>query len=144
MADHRPILLFDGVCNLCNGSVHFVLKHEKGNELKFGHLQSEEARSLLKGSNFDPSELSSLVFVYNGWIHRKSNAAFELAKYLKTPWSWVRIFSILPTFLTDIVYDFIARNRYSWFGKTDQCVVPTPDLRARFLDYNEKEMVPSP
>lgn len=144
MADQRPILLFDGECNLCNGSVNFVLKHERSKELKFGHLQSDQAKVLLKHSSVDPSELSSMVLIVNGQVLRRSKAAFELGRYLKAPWSWARVFSILPTFITDLGYDLIAKNRYTWFGKTDQCVVPTLDLKKRFIDYSENEMVPAP
>ena len=144
MADQRPILLFDGACNLCNGSVKFVLKHERSEELKFGHLQSDQAKILLQHSNVDPSELSSLVLISNGQVLRRSNAAFEIGRFLKAPWSWARAFSILPTFLTDFGYDLIAKNRYAWFGKTDQCIVPTLELRKRFIDYSENEMVPAP
>lgn len=144
MADQRPILLFDGACNLCNGSVKFVLKHERSEELKFGHLQSDEAKMLLQNSNIDPSELSSMVMISNGQILRRSKAAFELGRYLKAPWSWGRVFSILPTFLTDLGYNLIANNRYSWFGKTDQCAVPSLELQKRFIDYSENEIVPAP
>ena len=144
MNDQGPILLFDGVCNLCNSSVKFVLKHEKSDALKFGHLQSKEALSLLDGSNVDSAELNSLVLIVDNRVLRKSRAAFELGKYLKAPWSWGRIFAILPTFLTDLGYDIIAKYRYNWFGKSTQCLVPTAETRMRFIDYSEKDMVPAP
>ncbi len=144
MADQGPILLFDGVCNLCNGSVKFVLKHERSATLRFGHLQSQEAVELLRNSNLNPSKLSSMVLIDDGKVLRKSEAAFALSKHLKAPWSWSRVFSILPTSITDFGYDVVAKNRYTWFGKSQDCVLPTAEIRARFIDYSEKEIVPAP
>ncbi len=142
-----PIVLFDGVCNFCNGAVQFIVDHEKRPELSFAALQSdlaaevlekafgkERARELREGmtGNGDPD---SIVFVdgHANKAYTHSGAGLRLARYLRAPWSWAIVFLIVPSFLRDAVYRFIARNRYRWFGKSETCRVPTPELRQRFL-----------
>lgn len=142
-----PIVLFDGVCNFCNGAVQFIVDHEKRPELSFAALQSdlaaevlekafgkERARELREGmtGSGDPD---SIVFVDGkaNKAYTHSGAGLRLARYLRAPWSWAIVFLIVPSFLRDAVYRFIARNRYRWFGKSETCRVPTPELRQRFL-----------
>ncbi len=133
-----PILLFDGVCNLCSKAVHFVLEHEAGSELRFASLQSDKGKALLAQHGLSHllahADPESLVFVEDGRAYERSTGALRLARHLRAPWRWGRAFLLVPRFLRDLVYRFIAKNRYAWFGKTDSCLVPTKELRARFLD----------
>ncbi len=128
-----PLILFDGVCNLCNTSVQFILTHESGKKLHFASLQSEWGKEVL--DRFRVShDLSSMVFIEEGRMYTKSEAVLRVSKYLVAPWNWARIFLILPGFLRDGVYDIVARNRYRWFGKKEQCEwIPGVDME-RFLD----------
>lgn len=128
------LVLYDGVCNFCNSSVNFIIRHEKEQELKFASLQSELGNAVLKRHNLDPENFDSIVFVQNGQVFQKSKGAFKIAGFLKAPLSWVKAFSILPVWFTDLFYDIIARNRYKIFGKSDTCQIPSPELRSRFLD----------
>lgn len=132
--DH-PIVFFDGVCNLCNGAVNFIIDNEKQPTLRFAALQSEFAnRNLsLKGLNLE--EMDSIVLLEsNGEVYIKSKAAVKISKYLRRPLSFLYILRFIPSIISDAVYDLIARNRYSWFGKSEQCRIPTPELKNRFID----------
>lgn len=127
-----PTLLFDGVCNLCNGAVQFVLDHERDHELRFAALQSPEAKELL-GDHPLPSGLDSVILVEGGEVFTHSDAALRVARHLGMPWRLLSAFRVVPRFVRDAVYRFIARHRYRWFGKSETCRIPTPELRARFL-----------
>jgi predicted DCC family thiol-disulfide oxidoreductase YuxK len=129
----NPILLFDGYCNLCNSAVQFVLKHEKNSNLRFASLQSEIGIQLLKQYAINPNVIDSLVFIEKGKCYTKSTAALKLSRYLKGIYGLGIIFIIIPSFIRNIVYDFIAKNRYKWFGKIDSCLMPDKDLQKRFL-----------
>ncbi len=133
MTSH-PIILFDGVCNLCNASVNFVIDRDPDAVFRFGALQSEEGRQLLAQAGVDEAWLDSIVLVDGEGVHTASDAALRIASRMPFPWSLLRIFRILPRSLRDLVYHWIARNRYRWFGKQEACRIPTPDLRARFID----------
>lgn len=129
------IVLFDGVCNLCNGAVQFILQHEAlPPRLKFASLQSESGQRLLRKFQLNTQDFDSMVLVQGESYALKSTAVLKIAGYLKAPWSWGRLLLILPAMLRNPVYQWVAANRYKWFGKKDQCWLPTPDLRARFLD----------
>lgn len=129
-----PTLLFDGVCNLCSGAVQFILAHERPNSpLRFTSLQSDAGQALLQHAGLRTDFLESLVLIDNGRAYTESSAALRTAAYLKAPWRWVRLFLIIPYFLRDPIYRWIARNRYRWFGQKTECWLPTPDLKARFL-----------
>ena len=128
-----PILLFDGVCNLCNGLVRFVLKHERGPTMRFASLQSDEGRAVLERFGHPPDALDTVVLVESGHAYTKSDAALRAARYLRAPWSWVRCLRVVPRPIRDWVYDRVAQNRYRWFGRRDACSVPTPETAARFL-----------
>lgn len=129
----HPTILFDGVCNLCNGSVQFVIKHDPDGKFRFAALQSEFGQEHLKKHGIDPSQLLSIVFLINGRMFNRSRAALEIARRLNGLWPLLYIFVIVPPFIRNAVYDWIARNRYRWFGKQDACMIPTPELRSRFL-----------
>ncbi len=134
LVDHQtPILLFDGVCNLCNHAVQFVIQHEKSAIIHFAPLQSELGKSYLQQAQLPADELESLIFVENGRLYTYSTGALRMSRYLKTPWNWAYGFLIVPRPIRDFFYHFIARNRYRWLGKKEECMLPSPEVRARFL-----------
>ena len=129
----HSIILFDGVCNLCNGAVNFVIKRDPGNVFKFTPLQEKQGVLLLKKHAVDSRKLDSIVLIENGNVYIKSSAALRIAKKLSGLWPLFFVLLIIPSFIRDGVYDFIAKNRYKWFGKKEQCMIPTPGLREKFL-----------
>ncbi len=129
----QPILLFDGVCNLCHGSVRFVLRHERRPELRFCALESATGAQLLARHGIATHYRGSLVVIEAERVFLKSDAALRVASYLKWPWSWGCAAVILPRGLRDWAYDLIARNRYHWFGRHDACLLPTAELKLRLL-----------
>lgn len=133
METNHPILFFDGVCNLCDASVQQVIKADKKGIFRFASLQSEAAQELLADSALDPAELKSVILLHEDQFYTRSNAVLESARLLGGGWSLLYIFKIIPPFVRNAVYDWIARNRYRWFGKKDACMIPTPDLKSRFL-----------
>mgnify|MGYP003632315635 FL=1 len=130
--DH-DILLFDGVCNLCNGAVTFIIDRDPKKHFKFAALQSDFGQSKLKELGFNQEEFDSLVLLSNGKVYRKSSAALRIAKKLKGLWPLLYIFIVIPPFIRHGVYDIIGKNRYKWFGKQDSCRMPTPELKQRFI-----------
>ena len=129
----HSIILFDGVCNLCNGAVNFVIKRDPGNVFKFTPLQEKQGVLLLKKHAIDAQELDSIVLVENKKVYTKSSAALRIARKLSGLWPLFFVLLIIPSFIRDGVYDFIAKNRYKWFGKKEQCMIPTPGLKEKFL-----------
>ena len=129
----HSIILFDGVCNLCNGAVNFVIKRDPGNVFKFAPLQEKQGALLLKTHAIDIQKLDSIVLIENGNVYTKSSAALRIARKMSNLWPLFFVLLIIPSFIRDGVYDFIAKNRYKWFGKKEQCMIPTPGLREKFL-----------
>ncbi len=129
----HSIILFDGVCNLCNGAVNFVIKRDPGNVFKFTPLQEKQGVLLLKKHAIDAQELDSIVLVENKKVYTKSSAALRIARKLSGLWPLFFVLLIIPRFIRDGVYDFIAKNRYKWFGKKEQCMIPTPGFKEKFL-----------
>jgi predicted DCC family thiol-disulfide oxidoreductase YuxK len=127
------IILFDGVCNFCNDSINFVIKHDKKNYFKFAPLQSERGGELLDKYKISRAETDSVVVVENEKAYTHSTAALRIAKGLGGIWSLAYIFIVVPKFIRDAAYNLIARNRYKWFGKKDACMLPTPEIREKFL-----------
>jgi predicted DCC family thiol-disulfide oxidoreductase YuxK len=127
------IILFDGVCNFCNGAVKFVLLRDKKNAIKFAALQSEIGQALLKQHGISADRFDSFVFLEQGRLYTRSSAALRVCKYLRGLWPLLYGFIIVPAFARDAMYDWIAKNRYRWFGKQDKCMVPSPGTRERFL-----------
>jgi predicted DCC family thiol-disulfide oxidoreductase YuxK len=128
-----PVVLFDGVCNLCNGSVRFVIERDPHKHFQFAPLQSETATTLI-GGTADPLAMpDSIVLVDDGRLYVRSTAALRIARRLRFPWPLLWVFMAVPRPLRDWVYDVIARHRYGWFGKRDACMVPTKEIRDRFL-----------
>jgi len=132
-SQEHDILLFDGVCNLCNSSVNFIIDRDPKKHFKFAALQSEFGQTKLKELGFNQEEFDSLVLLSNGKVYRKSSAALRIAKKLKGLWPLLYIFIIIPPFIRHGVYDIIGKNRYKWFGKQDSCRMPTPELKQRFV-----------
>lgn len=132
----KKIILFDGVCNLCNSSITFVIKRDKKDMFRYAPLQSTIGQELAAKHNIDLGKVDSIILVTEDKAVAKSTAALRIAKHLSGGWPLMAAFLILPAFIRNIVYDFIARNRYKWFGKKDSCMIPTPELKSKFLDYD--------
>ena len=132
-----PLLLFDGVCTLCDRSIQFVLDHEPAGEIRFASLQSEAGRAALAEHGLDTDVTDSVVFIDQGRAQTRSDAALAVAARLDTPWRWLGWSRVLPRSLRDHVYDWVARNRYRWFGTRASCRMPNVETRARFLDADE-------
>jgi predicted DCC family thiol-disulfide oxidoreductase YuxK len=127
-------VLFDGVCNLCNGTVQFIIKRDRAAIFRFASLQSDYAHTLLHQLNLPADHLYSVIVVEDGIAYQKSDAALRIARHLPGLWHRLYILRLVPKFIRDSVYDFIATNRYRFFGKQDHCMIPTPELKARFVD----------
>lgn len=127
------IILFDGVCNLCNASVSFVIERDKKNVFQFASLQSSFGQEVLKKHQLSSSDFDSMILLQNGTIHQRSDAALRIAKELSGAWKLLYGFIIVPRFIRNAVYNFVARNRYKWFGKQETCMIPTPELKAKFI-----------
>tara|TARA_B110000240_G_scaffold186415_1_gene223037 strand:- start:497 stop:907 length:411 start_codon:yes stop_codon:yes gene_type:complete len=131
---YQPLVLFDGFCNLCNSSVQYVIKHDRHNKFKFASLQSDAAKEILLQFNENNSDLNSIILIDNNKIFKKSLAVLRLLKILGGVYTLLYIFIIIPKPLRDWVYDYIAKNRYKWYGKKDSCMIPTKELKNKFID----------
>ncbi|MCA0959533.1 thiol-disulfide oxidoreductase DCC family protein [Muricauda ruestringensis] len=135
MENGKKIILFDGVCNLCNNSVQFVIKRDKNDVFRYAALQSDVGQQLLKQRHIDTIAVDSIILIEPGVAYyTKSDAALEIAQDLGGLWKLSAIFSWIPATIRNRIYDFVAKNRYKWFGKQESCMIPTPELRAKFLD----------
>jgi predicted DCC family thiol-disulfide oxidoreductase YuxK len=133
--ENKQLILFDGVCNLCNSSVQFIIRNDKKNTFLFTPLQSIAGKEIIKTYNVDTSKTDSiLLYSKKNGLSIKSTAALNIAKHLRAPINFLIIFFVVPKFVRDWVYDLIARNRYSWFGKQNECMIPTLELKAKFLE----------
>lgn len=132
-ADAHPVILFDGLCNLCSSSVQFVIKHDPQRRFRFASLQSQYGQQLLQQQGLPATEFSSFILYQDGKVYTKSTAALRVARQLNGLWPLLYGFIIIPAFIRNAVYNFIARNRYRWFGKRDSCWLPTPELKALFI-----------
>lgn len=132
--NQHPILLFDGVCNLCNGFVQFVIKRDEKGLFRFTALQSEPGQELLATYQQERSNFSTVILIENGQVYTHSDVALIVAKRLGGLWSLFYIFKIIPRPVRDSIYNWVARNRYRWFGEKPQCMIPTPDIKSRFLE----------
>jgi len=130
----QPIIFFDGVCNLCNNAVTFIIKHDDEAHYKFASLQSDYAQKRLPKEITLSNQMQSLVLLKDGQIYVKSTAALKIAKGLSGGWRFLALFLILPKFIRDPIYNLIAHNRYKWFGKRKECMIPTPKLKHRFFE----------
>ncbi len=130
----HKILLFDGVCNLCNNTVLFVIKRDRKKQIRFGAIQSQEGNKLLQKFGIDQQYLGSLIFIDEGKVYLKSSGALRLSKYLSGLWPLLYALMVIPAFIRNPIYDFVAANRYKWFGKKEVCMIPTPELKSLFLN----------
>ena len=128
------VVIFDGVCNLCARSVRFILDHEADQTLRFTPLQSPAGTRLMRELGLDPEDAKTFVLIADGKAYVKSDAAIRLSHHLRRAWKPLGTIKIIPRPIRDWAYDVIARNRYRWFGRVDSCMVPTPELRARFIE----------
>ncbi|MGZ8558129.1 MAG: thiol-disulfide oxidoreductase DCC family protein [Chitinophagaceae bacterium] len=132
IGNDERLILFDGVCNYCNAMVNFAIKNDKKGILKFAPLQSEAGKRLKEEHKIAPG-VDSVIYIENGKVYTHSDAAIRIAKYLQWPAKAFYGFIIVPRFIRQPFYKWIARNRYKWFGKKDECMVPTKEVRERFL-----------
>ena len=134
LSNNKSIILFDGVCNLCNTSVQFILKHDQKKQFLFTSLQSDAATKLLLQFNYKNNDLKSLILIEDNKIYIKSDAVLEIARKLDPLWNSFYAFKIIPKSIRNAVYDFVAKNRYKWFGKKDHCVFEITEHRNRFIN----------
>ncbi|WP_247232386.1 thiol-disulfide oxidoreductase DCC family protein [Telluribacter sp. SYSU D00476] len=127
------IVFFDGVCNLCNGAVNFLIDHDAKQRLRFASLQSEAGQAVLQKYGLPQHQYESFLLLKGDRLYQKSDAALEVARLLGGMWTGFYVFKLVPRFLRDAVYSWVARNRYRWFGKNSSCRMPTPELRGRFV-----------
>ncbi|MEO9077417.1 MAG: DCC1-like thiol-disulfide oxidoreductase family protein [Gelidibacter sp.] len=134
LENNKQLILFDGVCNLCEASVQYVIKHDKNDVFRYTALESEAAQQIIKKFDIDREKMDSiLLYSPEKGISYKSTAALKIASKLRFPRNLMVIFLIVPAFIRNWVYDYIARNRYQWYGKKDECMIPTPELKSKFL-----------
>lgn len=131
--NENPIILFDGVCNLCNSSVQFVIRKDKKKQFRFASLQSDAGEKLLSVYHLNRNGYDSFVLIDKGNAYVRSTAALKVAQKLSGAWKLLYIFIIVPAFIRNAIYNLIAQNRYKWFGKKDSCMIPSPELHSRFL-----------
>lgn len=129
----NPLILFDGICNFCNSTVSFVIKRDKNNVVKFAPLQSEAGQAFLQQYGWPKDDFKSFLFIENNTLYSHSTGALMVCKYLTRPWRWATVFLYIPKWLRDPFYNFVAKNRYKWFGSRNECMVPTPEVRSKFL-----------
>jgi predicted DCC family thiol-disulfide oxidoreductase YuxK len=141
----HPVILFDGVCNLCSRSVQFVLKHDKRGKFRFASLQSSTARDMLmhRGLRVD-GRFNSFLLLEGDKLYTQSSAALRVLRQLGGGWPILYIFLIVPPFIRNGIYDWISRNRYRWFGRRDTCWMPEPEWASRFLDQGDTDLDQSP
>lgn len=130
----NPIILFDGICNLCNAVVRFIITRDRKNLFRFASLQSEFGQLVLQKFHLSSNTFNSFILLKKGKVYTRSTAALLVAKQLPGGWPLLYAFIIVPRFLRDAVYNLIANNRYKWFGKKEECWVPTPALQSKFIE----------
>ncbi|OUR91851.1 thiol-disulfide oxidoreductase [Flavobacteriales bacterium 34_180_T64] len=135
LPEHKQLILFDGVCNLCNSSINYIIKHDKKNVFMFAPLQGKTGKEVIINHKIDTSKTDSiLLFTIEKGVVMKSSAAIAIASKLGFPRNLLTLFYIIPPFIRNWVYDYIAKNRYKWYGKKDKCMVPTQELKSKFLE----------
>ena len=130
----KPVILFDGICNLCTSSVQFVLKRDPKAHFSFASIQSEKGGRLYLSHGYRPDEIETFILIENGESYSKSDAAIRVARKLSGPWPILSVLVLIPRPIRNWFYDVIARNRYRWFGKTDSCMVPSREDLERFME----------
>jgi predicted DCC family thiol-disulfide oxidoreductase YuxK len=130
---NHKIILFDGVCNLCNRTVNYVLKRDKKDRFRFAAFQDEAGKRLIAKLNIDRSKTDSIVLIDDDKVYVRSTAALRISRNLGGGYPLFYGLMIIPNFIRNWVYDYVARNRYKWFGKKDSCMIPAPEIRSKFL-----------
>jgi predicted DCC family thiol-disulfide oxidoreductase YuxK len=130
---NNGIILFDGVCNFCNNSINLVIRKDKRDYFRFAPLQSEAGKILTQKFNIDTSKTDSVLLIENDTLYSKSTAALQIARKMSGLFPLCYALIIIPKFLRDPIYDYIAKRRYNWFGKKESCMIPTPEIRKKFL-----------
>jgi len=133
MLNNDTIILFDGVCNLCNSAVNFVIRHDKKNRFRFATLQSETGKELLKKHTLYNTPIDSFVLIESNNAYTRSTAALRICRHLDKFYPFLYFFIVIPPPIRNFIYNFIARNRYKWFGKRNECIIPTEELKSKFL-----------
>lgn len=133
MERNHDIVLFDGVCNLCNSAILFIIKRDKKDRFRFAPLDSDIGKELLSQYHMDSTKIDSIVLISGDSAYAKADAALYISKHLTHLWPLLYGFKVIPSFISNKIYDFIARNRYKWFGKKESCMIPTPNLTSKFL-----------
>ncbi|MBS1613432.1 MAG: thiol-disulfide oxidoreductase DCC family protein [Bacteroidetes bacterium] len=128
------VVLFDGVCNLCNGAVNWLIDHDPKNVLKFASLQSNYGQQIVAKHKLQGEYLNTILLVEDDKVYERSTAVLRALKHIGGWPALLYVFIVVPVFIRNAVYNFVARNRYKWFGKMDACRIPTPELKAKFLD----------
>lgn len=131
--DYPAVVLFDGVCNLCNSAVQLIIRYDKKAYFSFASLQGEYGQKFLKANNLNTEDYDSFILFENGTMYTESTAALCVAKRMGFPWVLSYPLLIIPKFIRDAVYRLIAKNRYQWFGKKEQCMIPSPNVQNRFI-----------
>ena len=129
----QPLILFDGVCNFCNASVNFVIKRDKKKAILFCPLQSEKGKNKLQQYGLPENDMQSFIFIENDKAYTRSTAALKVCRHLNGLWPLCYGYMIVPKFIRDGIYNWIAKNRYKWFGIKQECMIPSPEVKARFI-----------
>ncbi len=129
----NPVILFDGVCNLCNSSVQFIINRDPRGKFRFAPLQSDTGKKLLSKFDLEKQDPASIILLENSTYYIKSTAALRIARGLNALWPILYVFIVIPKSIRDSVYDIVARNRYAWFGKKEECMIPNKEVEKRFL-----------
>ncbi|MDN3644182.1 thiol-disulfide oxidoreductase DCC family protein [Lutimonas halocynthiae] len=129
----KTIILFDGICNLCNGAVQFLLKRDVNEQFLFASLQSDAAKNILLQYNVKKIKMDSIIFIEDDQLYQKSTAVLKICRYLNWPWTMISFAGILPLRFRDKIYDVIAKHRYKWFGRKDTCTMMMPKYKNRFI-----------
>ncbi|MFV0566803.1 MAG: thiol-disulfide oxidoreductase DCC family protein [Flavobacteriaceae bacterium] len=131
----KQIILFDGVCNLCNSSIQYVIKHDKNDAFRFVAIQSNAGQALIHKHGIDASKTDSIILIApNVAYYQQSDAVLKIAYQLNPFWNTFRVLEFIPVKLRNLVYNYVAKNRYKWYGKKENCMIPTPELKAKFLE----------
>lgn len=131
----KVILLFDGVCNFCNSTVNFVIKHDKKDKFRFAPLQSESGNTISNKFNLNASNLDTMILIENGIVYTKSSAALRVNLHLNGLYPLLYGFVIVPSFIRDAIYKYVANHRYKWFGKRETCMIPDENIKRKFISF---------
>ncbi len=135
-ADNKSLILFDGVCVLCSNVVRFIIRHDKNDHFRFAALQNRYAGKILADEKIPPGNFDTVVLVENGKVYQRSDAVLRIAGKLSGGWSLLRFFIIIPATVRDFFYKFVAKKRYRWFGKYNQCMIPDSNIASKFADQS--------